>query len=136
RRRVGVEVRAPEEPTLIGQRFEPEQGRQPLPVGPVVPGIHHAGTADIPPSTTRSCPLIQRAIGEARNTQASATSVRSPSLPNGTARSQLVTPSGQSSRRPGRATRPGDTVFTRTPSRPYSSAAARANMIVAAFADA
>src|SRR5690606_26922938 len=130
RRRVGVDVRAPEQPALVGQRLEPEQPRDPLALA------HHAGTTAIPPSTTRSWPVTKRAIGEARNTHASATSRGSPSRRSGAAPSQRATPSGQSERSPGRLIRPGETELTRTPSGPYSNAAALASMIVAAFAAA
>ena len=62
--------------------------------------------------------MIQAAIGEARKTQAFATSAGVPIRVSGAAARQRATPSGQSSSSPGRAMSPGDTVLTRMPTRP------------------
>ncbi len=127
---VGAEARQPSPPPA-----EPPPGPPALPAprGAGRRRGHHEGRADTPPSSTRSCPLIQRARGEARNTHASPTSSAAPNRPSGAAARQRRTPSGHCSSMPSRATSPGETVLTRTPSGPYSSAAARACATIAAL---
>ena len=117
-RRVGVGVHAPEQPALVRQRFQAEL------IGDL-PRAHHPGTAAMPASTTRSWPVTQRAIGEARNTHASPTASGTISSASGAPPCQRATPSGHSSAMPGRATSPGETLLTRIRG-PYSTAAARA----------
>src|SRR5690625_7330699 len=89
-------------------------------------GVYHAGTADIPPSTTRSWRLIHVESGEARKAQARATSSGVPTRPRGTLADQDSYPCGQALASPPVSMRPGETLLTRIPRGPYSRAAARA----------
>ena len=83
---------------------------------------------ETPPSTTKSDPVIQRAIGDDRKITASATSLGDPALPSGTEFNHLLSPSGQRSSRFQSSISPGETEFTLMPKSAYSRAADLVNI--------
>jgi hypothetical protein len=84
-------------------------------------GDYQIGCTETPPSTTRFCPVIHSAIGDARNTQALPTSAGCPNRPSGTAWRYRRMPSGQSRSRPSRQISPGEMLSIRIPDGPYSN---------------
>ncbi|MNV55753.1 hypothetical protein D3C71_1479960 [compost metagenome] len=83
--------------------------------------------SDCPPSTASTCPVIQRAAGEHRNTAARATSSTSPKPPNGILARICSYSAGSSLRRrshrpPGNSMEPGAMALTRMRSRASSVA--------------